>query len=898
MKNTQLASYSKILLFILFLVCSFSSFSQRKMENINRGLVAISTGGSNVYLSWRLLGDEAFDTGFNVYRNTTKITATPITTKTNFVDASGSTGATYYVKPVYAGVEQSASETVPVWTSAMKRIVLSVPAGGTTPDAVAYTYTANDCSVGDLDGDGEYEIVLKWDPTNSKDNSQAGYTGNVFLDAYKINGTRLWRIDLGKNIRAGAHYTQFMVYDLDADGKAEVACRTAPNSKDGTGAYLSKGPAASDNNTQDYRNSDGYNLTSPEYLTVFNGLTGAEAATIAFDPARGSSVNTWGDSYGNRADRFLAAIAYLDGVNPSLIMGRGYYQAQSGYESKTGIAAYDFNGTTLTKKWTFWANTATNLNESYIGQGNHNISVADVDQDGFDELIYGSMTIDHNGTGKYSTGFGHGDALYVTDLDPDRAGLEVFQPHEEVDRPYGISFRDSKTGAVIWGFDANYDVGRAVSADVNPNYKGYESWASGFGMYSCKGVKITDNLPISTGTTTSINHVLWWDGDLLREIIDKSVINKYNYTDGSTTRLWTLYNEGIASNNGTKENPALTADILGDWREEVIMRSADNSQLLIFNSTSESPHKLYCLMHDPVYRCAVAWQNVGYNQPPQVGYYLGADMAIPVKPNVLLVGKVYEPTLSNPVNKSQSVLDATSIETIVYTWGGAATDVVLSDLPLGLNFVKDATAKTLTITGTPLVTGTYTVTTVGGTGAAVVVSGTITVLPNPPTLTNPTNKTQTVTSGTAITPIIYTWGGGATDASISSLPAGLLSVKDADLKTITIYGNPIASGTYTVTSVGGSGVDIVVDGTITVLPVISCLELIKIPIYGVPVLGIYRLILFDSTGNNEIKTLSNGYFRPGDSEFIVPLSEISSGSYRFKLMQGTTEFTSGFVLVP
>jgi rhamnogalacturonan endolyase len=661
---------------------------------------------------------------------------------------------------------------------------------------------------------------------------------------------------------------------------------------------LSNGPAASDNNTQDYRNSNGYNLTSPEYLSVFNGETGAEISTISFDPARGSSVNTWGDSYGNRADRFLAAIAYLDGVNPSLIMGRGYYQAQSGYESKTGIAAYDFNGTTLTKKWTFWANTATNLNESYIGQGNHNLSVADVDQDGFDELIYGSMTIDHNGTGKYSTGFGHGDALYVTDLDPDRAGLEVFQPHEEVDRPYGISFRDSKTGAVIWGFDANYDVGRAVSADVNPNYKGYESWASGFGMYSCKGVKITDNLPISTGTTTSINHVVWWDGDLLREIFDKSVINKYNYTDGSTTRLWTLYNEGIASNNGTKENPALTADIFGDWREEVIMRSADNSQLLIFNSTSESPHKLYCLMHDPVYRCAIAWQNVGYNQPPQVGYYLGVDMASPVKPNVLLVGKVYEPTLSNPVNKSQSVLDTTPIETIVYTWGGAATDVVLTDLPFGLNFVKDITAKTLTITGTPIVTGNYTVTTVGGTEAAVVVTGSITVLPNPPTLSNPTNKTQTVTSGTAITPIIFTWGGGATDVSTSNLPAGLLIVKDADARTLTIYGTPIVSGTYTVTTVGGSGVDLVIDGTITVLPAISCLELIKIPIYGVPVSGIYSLILFDSTGNTEIKTLSTGYFNAGNSEFIVLQSEIASGSYMFKLLQGALVAKSGLFIVP
>jgi len=254
--------------------------------------------------------------------------------------------------------------------------------------------------------------------------------------------------------------------------------------------------------------------------------------------------------------------------------------------------------------------------------------------------------------------------------------------------------------------------------------------------------------------------------------------------------------------------------------------------------------------------------------------------------------------LSNPANKSQSVLEATSIETIVFTWGGAAIDVVLANLPLGLNFVKDAIAKTLTITGTPTTTGTYTVTTVGGSGTAVVSTGTITLLPNPPTLTNPSNKTQTATSGTAITPIVFTWGGGATDASVSSLPHGLLSVKDTDAKTITIYGNPTVSGAYTISTVGGSGDDIVVDGTITVLPAISCLDLIKIAINSVPTSGIYSLILFDSTGNNEIETLSIGYFNAGDSEFIVPQSKIGSGSYMFKLMQGASEFTSGFVLVP
>ena len=309
----------------------------------------------------------------------------PITNSTNLQDASGTSSSKYTVRAVVGGTEQAASAAASVWGNNYLSVPLSIPAGGTTPDGVAYTYSANDASAGDLDGDGEYELIVKWDPSNSKDNSQSGYTGEVFIDAYKLNGTRLWRISLGKNIRAGAHYTQFMVYDLDGDGKAEVAMKTADASKD-------------------YRNSSGYVLSGPEFLTIFNGQTGKALSTVNYEPARGN-VSDWGDNYGNRVDRFLAAIAYLDGERPSLVMARGYY-------TRTVLVAYNWRNGQLTKQWTFDSNTSGNA--GYAGQGNHNLSVADVDGDGKDEIIYGAMAVDDNGKGLYTTGLHHGDAMHLT----------------------------------------------------------------------------------------------------------------------------------------------------------------------------------------------------------------------------------------------------------------------------------------------------------------------------------------------------------------------------------------------------------------------------------------------------------------------------------------------------
>lgn len=583
----------------------------RQMELLDRGVVAVKTG-QGVFVSWRLFGNEGSNVSFNVYRDGKKVNTSPITNSTNLQDANGKSSSTYTVRAVVGGAEQAASAPVSVWGNNYLSVPLNVPAGGTTPDGVAYTYSANDASAGDLDGDGEYELIVKWDPSNSKDNSQSGYTGEVFIDAYKLNGTHLWRISLGKNIRAGAHYTQFMVYDLDGDGKAEVAMKTADGTKDGAGRVI--GDAG-----KDYRNSNGYVLSGPEYLTVFNGETGAALSTVNYDPPRGN-VSDWGDNYGNRVDRFLAAIAYLDGERPSLVMARGYY-------TRTVLVAYNWRDGRLTKQWTF--DSKASGNSGYAGQGNHNLSVADVDGDGKDEIVYGAMAVDHNGAGLYTTGLKHGDAMHLSDLDPDRPGLEVFQVHETPSNA-GVEFRDAGTGQLIWGVPTTRDVGRGMAADIDPRYRGVEVWADG-ALYTAQGQRIGTKLPSST------NFGIWWDGDLLRELLDSNRIDKWDYSNSQTVNLLTA--SGVSSNNGTKSTPNLQADLLGDWREEVVWRTNDSSALRIYTTTDITDKRIYTLMHDPVYRLGVAWQNVAYNQPPHTGFYLGDGMSAPLMPHIRFAGQ-------------------------------------------------------------------------------------------------------------------------------------------------------------------------------------------------------------------------------------------------------------------
>ncbi|MBT0768484.1 rhamnogalacturonan lyase [Kineosporia sp. J2-2] len=577
-----------------------------QVDQLDRGLVVLRSDEGN-FLSWRLLASDPENAGFDVYRGSVKVNDEPLTEGTNFTDADGPVGARYTVRlaggsagtlaAAREGVTESGASASALAASSTD-IPIQKPAGGTTPDGVAYTYAPGDASVGDLNGDGTYEIVLKWDPSNAKDNSQSGYTGNVFIDAYTLTGTRLWRIDLGRNIRAGAHYTQFQVFDYDGDGKAEVAMKTADATVDGTGVTIGSSGA-------DYRNSSGYILSGPEYLTVFAGPTGKALATADYVPARGT-VSSWGDSYGNRVDRFLAGTAYINGTYPSIIMARGYY-------TRSVIAAWDFRNGTLTRKWTFDSSSSTN-GSAWTGQGNHQLSIADVDSDGKDEILYGAMAVDDNGSGLWVNGQGHGDAYHVGDLIPSRAGLEVFKVDEDTSK-LAAWMADARTGAIIWSnASCGCDNGRGVSDDIYGGSAGAESWSSGVsGLYNTSGTNI-GRKPSST------NFVIWWDGDAQRELLDSNHIDKYGTS--ADTRL--LTGDGVTSINGTKATPSLQADILGDWREEVIWSTTAGTALRIYSTTDSTSISHVSLMQDRMYREAVAWQNTAYNQPPHTSFAIGS----------------------------------------------------------------------------------------------------------------------------------------------------------------------------------------------------------------------------------------------------------------------------------
>lgn len=576
-------------------------YRKLQMEQLNRGVIAIRENPSTVVISWRYLSSDPANEAFNIYRNGKKVNQKPVTHATFFKDNyTGSESVNYTVRPVKG--RQAGSWTLPQNApEGYLNIPLQRPSDGVTPAGQTYSYSPNDASIGDVDGDGEYEIILKWEPSNAHDNSHDGYTGNVFMDCYKLSGKRLWRIDLGRNIRAGAHYTQFMVYDLDNDGKAEVVMRTSDGTIDGTGKTIGKADA-------DYRNNVGRILTGNEYLTVFNGMTGEAVKSIDYIPPRGNPMD-WGDVRANRSDRFLACVAYLDGRHPSVVMCRGYY-------TRTVLAAFDWDGKELTNRWVFDSNTPGN--EKYTGQGDHSLRVGDLDGDGCDEIVYGAMVVDNDGKGLYSTGLGHGDALHLTQFDPDSPRLQVWSCHEN--KKDGSVFRDALTGKIIFQIPDKTDVGRCMAADIDPTHKGVEMWS-----LASHGIRTIDGsiaAPIPEGL--SYNFGIWWDGDLLRELLDRNEITKYNWKNNSIDRLMTF--TGCTSDNGTKAVPCLSGDIIGDWREEVLLRTEDNSALHLYVSPMATSYRFHTFMEDPIYRLSVATENVGYNQPPQPGFYFGPDL--------------------------------------------------------------------------------------------------------------------------------------------------------------------------------------------------------------------------------------------------------------------------------
>ena len=640
---------------------------QSQMERLDRGVVAVRSGTN--FISWRFLGSDDPATTFDVVCDGTVVKEG--LTVTNFKHYSGKLTSKYQVVAKVGGQVVDTSSEVGVWDKYLS-LQLNQPAAGS-----GYSYTPNDMSVGDIDADGQYELFVKWDPTNSKDNSEDGVTGNVFIDCYRLDGTFLWRIDLGHNIRAGAHYTQYMVYDFDGDGRAEMMCKTAPGSKDGEGVYVNQ--ATDDakikaaNNTKSWLTSSGRMDGGHEYLTVFNGMTGKAINTIAYNPNRNTKSElseaagtfNWAegktDTHGyNRGDRYLAAVAYLDGADKpaSAVFCRGYYTYAYLWavsfdgeriiprwlhrsDNRTQYSVTTYSATGEESKQTFTAPKATSGSGSntMFANGNHNISVADVDGDGCDEIIWGSAACDHNGRLLYATGFGHGDAIHMGDLNPDRPGLEVFQVHEEKGT-YAWDIHDAATGEILWkGGQSGQDNGRGCAADIIKAHRGYEFWSAYGGFDS--SARIQNPFNVITGKEVgtkkpAMNFRIYWDGDDLDELFDGKYDSKTNfYASPAITKAGSSSISDLVANfndadhgygqscNYTKSTPCLQADILGDWREELILWNYnDPSRINIYTTNEKSDLRVPTLMHDHTYRMGICWQNVAYNQPPHLGYYL------------------------------------------------------------------------------------------------------------------------------------------------------------------------------------------------------------------------------------------------------------------------------------
>lgn len=749
--------------------------AKRQMEELNRGLVAVKTTADTrgqtvdgVYLSWRLLGDESLtNQAFDIYRDDVKIYTTGPHDATCYIDTAGTATSQYkvskagvlpfgvkgvtpiatnhYAKPSEVGNGNSLKNSFTYIDIPIERPADEKSLGGD----MSYYYNldssheggANDASVGDLDGDGDYEIVLKWDPTNSKDAASSGYSGRVYIDAYEIdpeltageNGhLYTWRIDLGQNIRAGAHDTQILVYDFDGDGKSEVAMQTALGSKDGNGEFVTKvgdteeirAYTDEENNTEYTRK--GHNI-GPDFYTVFDGETGAALCTTAGIPLGREDGGDWGDSKMQRSHRFLGAVAYIDGVHPSIVMCRGYY-------NKAVVRSYTWDGSEMTLQWEH--NGATDTLDSLYGQGNHNLSVADVDNDGKDEIVYGSAVLDDDGKVIGNTRLNHGDAMHVSDFNNDGT-QEVFSVKEKSvgTKNNAADFRVAATGQNIFGKGASGDTGRGVMDNIddayakeNPNALALGWTSSHDNVFDLTGAELNAK-PSGAGKGSFDNFLVYWDGDLGRELLDANIIQKYDAANGWTKRFYgpsdgyTL--TGASTNNYTKRTPCLVADLFGDWREEIVMATGkgkdESPALRIFMTTLPTEYRLTTLMHDSQYRMSVAWQNVAYNQPTHTSYYIGSaalatdengnelNYLAPATPytnvvyeleNVPVTGVSIEPTeVSVEKTKSVSVKaivepeDATK-KTIVWT----SSDESIATVSNGI--IKGVSEGTATITAT------------------------------------------------------------------------------------------------------------------------------------------------------------------------------------------------------
>ena len=615
----------KTFVILLLLANSLGMVAQRPMDKLGRELVAQNTLGG-VFLSWRILGEEYYDVTYNVYRDGVRLNSEPLMVS-NFTDATGTATSQYTVSAVVRGVEQPQCQSVTPWTAGYKEVTLQKVYSRRGAD-ITDMYSPNDICCADLDGDGELEILLK--RVNETDDAAlypvANDSAYTVLEAYRQDGTRLWWIDCGPNMVSMRDVeTNIVAYDWDQDGRAEVILRGADNmyihQADGTVTLVGKSNINTRSNVNHYENAT-YTNTGSEYLLYLNGLTGSPYQVIDYPLPRGNASD-WGDAYGHRSSKHFFGAPFLDGRHPSIFLARGIY-------TKHAMVALDVNAAThtLTERWR-WNSPSSG---EWYGQGYHNFGIADVDWDGRDEIVYGSMVIDDNGYGLSTSGLGHGDAQHCSDLDPFRHGQEIFACLEDA---MGCDYRDATTSKLYFRLHASDDDGRCMAGNFSNNFIGSQlvSARSG-GMYS----SVSDQKVSSGYDGVNLNFRCYWDGDLLEETFNYGAMDDSGWQYGVNPGIakqgsWSFIKTftGARTNNSTKGSPCFMGDILGDWRDEFILRDA-NGNLRIYSTTFPTDHRIYTTWHDHQYRQGMVWQMCGYNQPPHLSYFLGEAESITIAP--------------------------------------------------------------------------------------------------------------------------------------------------------------------------------------------------------------------------------------------------------------------------
>lgn len=635
-----------------------------------------ASGIASALISWRLLKTDPSNVAFDIYKSVdgeteVKLNEEPISNTTSWVDADIDVSKTNVYWVTLANQAETLCDYT--FTSEMaEKFYHEIRLNMNVPDA-SITYSPDDIQLGDLDGDGELEIVVKREPYDGA-NMGVWFNGTTLLEAYKMDGTFLWRIDLGINIRSGSHYTSYVLYDFDGDGLCEIAFRSSEGTKfadgkiitdangkvndyrnrqtDGKGWY-SGAAIARDQNDPSTATTCGLIMEGPEYISICRGYDGREITRIDNIPrgGEGSKVSRakywseyWGDDFGNRMDRFFIGVAYLDGIpdettgvrvaNPSLIISRGIYKNWQ-------VWALDLKGNELVPRWKF--DTADHSSK-WLAMCSHCFRVADLDGDGRDEILYGSAAIDDDGSELWCSGNGHGDILHVGKFIKDRSGLQIVASFEESKdyegqgNGYACQVIDARDGSMITGHGRNLpvdasDVGRCIVADVDPDSPDFEYWSSTQeGMFSCNGTGlVSTTYPTGIANGVMYNVAIYWSGQSTREMYDRTCIVSYkDNPDVNKTNKKRLLSFKDAygtndGNHGTKYNPCYYGDFLGDYREEVILGSSDNKSIYIFSTNHPTTHRLPHLMTDHNYDMSQAMQNMGYNQGTNLGYYVGAE---------------------------------------------------------------------------------------------------------------------------------------------------------------------------------------------------------------------------------------------------------------------------------